>query len=215
VDPSSLRPKRDEPQHRAHGCELEQRVHSHLADAGYRLLRQYAVGEYVLDLVVEGANGRRAASQCDGDRAFDPDALAEEMERQIMLERLGWEFLRVRASEFYRAPERTLKKLERRLAELELRPLRQAATAAPSTAKHEPLDAKVRKRAEQIRARWKDVPTVPSVIGPDAASAATPEPDDGSAAKPGIEFPTGLRNNFPHRWKSSAATARSPATSLG
>ena len=35
-------------------------------------------------------------------------------------------------------------------------------------------DAKVRKRAEQIRARWKDVPTVSSVLGPDR----TPAPDE-------------------------------------
>jgi hypothetical protein len=137
------------------------------------------VGEYVLDLVVEGANGRRAASQCDGDRAFDPEVLAEEMDRQITLERLGWDFLRVRGSEFYRAPELTLKKLERRLAELELRPLRPDETATPPSTGHEPLDAKVRKRAEQIRTRWKDVPTVSSVLGSEAASTATCETDDG------------------------------------
>ena len=104
------------------------------------------------------------------------------MERQITLERLGWEFLRVRGSEFYRAPERTLKKLERRLAELELRPLPQGATESESTAKGEPLDAKVRKRAEQIRARWKDVPTVSSVLGSDDTSEATSE-----AEAPGAE----------------------------
>ena len=33
----------------------------------------------------------------------------------------------------------------------------------------ETLDAKVRKRAEQIRARWKDVPSVSSVLGSDEA----------------------------------------------
>ncbi len=169
-DPAALRPKRDEEERRSHGSELEKRVHIHLADAGYRMLKRYAVGEYVLDLVVEGANGLRAAIQCDGDRPFDAGGLAEAMERQITLERLGWEFLRVRASEFYRAPERTLKKLERRLAELELRPLREDATQTKPGAKSEPLDAKVRKRAEQIRARWKDVPTVSSVLGGDPAS---------------------------------------------
>ena len=181
-DPSALRPERNHEERRGHASELEKRVHLHLADAGYRLLQQYAVGEYVLDLVVEDANGRRAAVQCDGDRTFDADALALAMERQITLERLGWEFLRVRGSEFYRAPERTLKKLERRLAELELRPLPQGATESESTAKGEPLDAKVRKRAEQIRARWKDVPTVSSVLGSDDTSEATSE-----AEAPGAE----------------------------
>ncbi len=172
-DPAALRPKRDEEERRSHVSELEKRLYLHLADAGYRMLQRYAVGEYVLDLVVEGADGLRAAIQCDGDRPFDAAELAEAMERQITLERLGWEFLRVRASEFYRAPERTLEKLERRLAELELRPLQPDATQAEPKAKSEPLDAKVRKRAEQIRARWKDVPTVSSVLGNEPAGEAT------------------------------------------
>lgn len=179
-DPAALRPKREEQERRSHNSELEERVHAHLADAGYRLLPRYAVGEYVLDLVVEGANGLRAAIQCDGDQAFDAGNLSEAMERQITLERLGWEFLRVRASEFYRAPERTLKKLERRLAELELSPFRDEAAQAASSGRSEPLDAKVRKRAEQIRARWKDVPTVSSVLGtaPVSEPSSDPEPDE-------------------------------------
>ncbi len=97
-DPAALRPKRDEEERRSHVSELEKRLYLHLADAGYRMLQRYAVGEYVLDLVVEGADGLRAAIQCDGDRPFDAAELAEAMERQITLERLGWEFLRVRAS---------------------------------------------------------------------------------------------------------------------
>jgi very-short-patch-repair endonuclease len=174
-DPSALRLKRDKPELRGHGSELEERVHGHLCDAGYRLYRQYAVGEFVLDLVVEGENGRRAAVQCDGDRPFDPLGMADAMERQITLERLGWEFLRVRASEFYRAPEKTLKKLERRLAGFELRPIPEGATQAPECTKGESLDAKVRKRAEQIRARWKDVPSVSSVLGTDADGEVKPD----------------------------------------
>jgi very-short-patch-repair endonuclease len=183
-NPAALRPKRSDDERVAHASELEKRVHVHLSEAGYRLLKRYPVGEYVLDLVVEGASGVRAAIQCDGDRPFDESALAEAMDRQITLERLGWEFLRVRASEFYRAPERTLKKLERRLAALELRPLPDSAADSTQTepaGRSEPLDAKVRKRAEQIRARWKDVPTVSSVLGTDASSSENQglEPDAG------------------------------------
>ena len=88
-NPAALRPKRDE-RRRRHGSELEKRVDDHLSAAGYRLLRSYEVGEYQLDLVVEGAGTRRAAIQCDGDRAAASDALGEAMERQLTLERLGW-----------------------------------------------------------------------------------------------------------------------------
>ena len=90
------------------------------------------------DLVVEGTNGRRSAIQCDGDRAFDPDGLVEGMEGQITLERRDWEFLRVRASEFYRSPDRTLKKLERRLAGLEIRPLPEGSAVAVRDTKPAP-----------------------------------------------------------------------------
>ena len=107
------------------------------------------------------------------------------------------EFLRVRASEFYCSPDPTLKKLERRLAGLEIRPLPEGSAIAAPDANRDPLDARVRKRAEQIRARWKDVPTVSSVFGNEAApddaepvdaeSVATslePKPDE-YAANPG------------------------------
>ncbi len=66
-----------------------------------------------------------------------------------------------------------LKKLTRRLKGLELRPLNKAAKAAKPNAKTETHDAKVRKRAEQIRARWKDIPTVSSVFGTDATIETT------------------------------------------
>jgi very-short-patch-repair endonuclease len=167
-NPAALRPKRDEARQR-HGSELEKRIYTHLADAGYPVLQRYAVGSYELDLVVGGAGRRRAAIQLDGDRPRSRQVLTEEMERQLTLQRLGWEFLRVRASEFYRAPERTLRRLERRLGELEIHPAPATGADAPDPLEIEALDAKVRKRAEQIRARWKDVPSVSSVLGSDEA----------------------------------------------
>ena len=89
------------------------------------------------------------------------EALTEEMDRQLTLERLGWEFIRVRGTEFFSDPARVQKKLTKRLAELEIRPRRPAAKGARS--KEEPLDVRVVKRADMIRSRWKDIPTVTSI----------------------------------------------------
>ena len=157
-NPAALRPKRDASRQR-HASELEERVYEHLQESGYRLLQRYEVGEHVLDLVLEGAGGRRIAVHCDGDRELSSEAIAESLTRQVTLERLGWRFVRVRASEFFRGPEKALRRLDKRLAALDLRPppeLQGAEVAGEPGG----LDPRVRKRAEQIRARWQDVPSV-------------------------------------------------------
>jgi len=42
--------------------------------------------------------------ECDGDNFQDQERLRENMERQAILERLGWKFVRVRGSLFFRDP---------------------------------------------------------------------------------------------------------------
>ena len=159
-NPEALRAKPIEEKKRFNS-ELEKRVFQGLKNAGHRLTHRYQVGEYTIDLVVEGEEGKRVAVQCDGDRTQTMEALTEEMDRQLTLERLGWEFIRVRGTEFFSDPARVQKKLTKRLAELEIRPRKPAAKGERS--KEEPLDVRVVKRAEMIRSRWKDIPTVTSI----------------------------------------------------
>ncbi|MEE9280281.1 MAG: AAA domain-containing protein [Myxococcota bacterium] len=159
-NPEALRPKPIEEKKRFNS-DLEKLVFRGLSGEGYRITSQYQVGEYTIDLVVDGERGDRVAIQCDGDRSRTTEELADDMGRQMTLERLGWEFVRVRGSEFFRTPEQVTKRLVRRLAELDIHPVG-AEKAGGKAAAAEALDAKVRKRAEQIRARWKDIPTVTS-----------------------------------------------------
>lgn len=58
------------------------------------------MGEYRIDLVVEGPNGNRLAIECDGDRFHGPDKWESDMRRQRILERAGWHFWRCFASTF-------------------------------------------------------------------------------------------------------------------
>jgi hypothetical protein len=44
------------------------------------------------------------------------------MERQAILERLGWKFIRIRGSEFFRDPEKTIGKVFVRLESLGIKP---------------------------------------------------------------------------------------------
>ena len=59
--------------------------------------------KYRIDLVVEGMQGRLAV-ECDGDRWHGPDQFEYDVARQRDLERVGWQFVRIRGSDFYRDP---------------------------------------------------------------------------------------------------------------
>ena len=85
-------------------CEsgFERDVMQKLLDRGYRVQPQVGPFGFRIDLVVEGANGRRLAIECDGDRFHGPEQWREDMRRQRVLERAGWQFWRCFASSFYR-----------------------------------------------------------------------------------------------------------------
>ncbi|WP_445147373.1 AAA domain-containing protein [Dyella sp. Tek66A03] len=124
---------------------FEREVLKRLTGAGYRVKSQWQVGYYRIDMVVEGA-GRRLAIECDGDRYHPMEKLADDMERQAILERLGWQFIRIRGSAFYRNPELAMRPIFDRLGELEIPPEANPdeSTASDMTLIHE-LDNLIRK----------------------------------------------------------------------
>ena len=85
---------------------FEQRVYLALRRRGYRVRPQYPAGRYRIDLVVEGG----AARQRD-------------------LERVGWRFVRVRGSRFFRDPEAALEPLWEELERLGIKPVVTATTS--------------------------------------------------------------------------------------
>ncbi|NDD13593.1 MAG: DUF559 domain-containing protein, partial [Betaproteobacteria bacterium] len=80
---------------------FEREVLKRLTSAGFKVRTQVQVGYFRIDIVVE-ENGKRLAVECDGDRFHPIEKLAEDMNRQAILERLGWRFARIRGSAFYR-----------------------------------------------------------------------------------------------------------------
>ena len=100
---------------------FEQRVYLALRRRGYRVRPQYPAGRYRIDLVVEGGAARLAV-ECDGD-AFHGEQDAEaDAARQRDLERVGWRFVRVRGSRFFRDPEAALEPLWEELEHLGIKP---------------------------------------------------------------------------------------------
>lgn len=100
---------------------FEKEVLKKLTTAGFRVTTQVEVGYFRIDMVVEGI-GKRLAIECDGDRYHPIEKLAEDMNRQAILERLGWKFARIRGSAFYRDPDKAMESVFRRLEELEILP---------------------------------------------------------------------------------------------
>ncbi len=101
---------------------FEKDVIKRLSGAGYGLRAQYSVGAYRIDLVVEGDDGRRVAFECDGDRFHGAAELDNDLERQAVLERLGWTFVRLRGTQFYRDPEGSMAWAASRLSALGIYP---------------------------------------------------------------------------------------------
>ena len=133
--------------------ELEKRVMQMLVQAGYRVKSRWPVGAHALDLVVEGA-GKRLAIECDGDRWYPEKRLAEDMARQAILERLGWRFVRIRGSEFFRDPERTLEPVLARLRLLEIPPEGTEASGAAAEEADAALQQRIISRAGELRQEW-------------------------------------------------------------
>lgn len=106
-------------------CEsdFEQEVLRGLLDLGYHVTPQVNVGGYSIDLVVEGAEGRRLAIELDGDQYHTPEQWAEDFARQRVLERVGWTFWRCWGSSFALDPDACMGDLVSRLTGMGIEPI--------------------------------------------------------------------------------------------
>jgi len=124
-----------------------------LVAAGYRVTPHWKIGTFRLDLVVEG-DGKRLAIECDGDRYQPLEQLPEDMDRQSVLERMGWIFTRVRCSEFFRNPARAMKPVFEKLEILEIPPSRSSAEPQPASPISLDVIERIVRRAEDLQKAW-------------------------------------------------------------
>ena len=134
--------------------EFERRVLRRLVGENYLVHPQWKVGKYRIDLVIEGQNSKLAV-ELDGDRYHPPEQLAEDMERQAMLERAGWKFVRIRGSKYFRDEESSLKPLYEKLAQLGIHPIAGLDHKNSITAQDESVQ-EIHARAAEILADWKN-----------------------------------------------------------
>lgn len=112
-------------------CEspFEREMYDELTQRGYWVTPQVRVGQYRIDMVLEGHNDARLAVECDGDKYHGADKWADDMQRQRVLERAGWVFWRCFASAFIRRRKDMLEDLLKTLAERGIEPI--GAEGAP------------------------------------------------------------------------------------
>ena len=138
---------------------LERDVMKRLVRAGYHVIPRWKVGSMSIDLVVEG-NGKRLAIECDGDRDLPLEKLRDDIERQSMLERLGWTFARVRGSIFFREPNHAMTPLFDKLQSLEISNMGQGLDSdrAGGSSSLGELTERVIRRADELRNQWSALP---------------------------------------------------------
>lgn len=102
--------------------EFEKRVLRDLHARGYRVKPQVQAGNYRIDLVVYGMNDCLAV-ECDGEKFHPLEKWDEDWQRQLILERAGWKFSRIRGSAYFRDPEGAILNLTRVLEEVGIFPL--------------------------------------------------------------------------------------------
>lgn len=147
---------------------FEEAVLKQLLARGYRVQTQYTVGYYRIDLVVIGAHSRLAV-ECDGDKYHSgSEKISEDLARQAILERLGWQFHRIRGSAFFSQPEQALQSLWQRLAELGIEP--ESSGRASATLTQDLLHQDIIRLATNLR-------TQTETDSADPADAAMPAPE--------------------------------------
>lgn len=90
---------------------FEEEVAKGLVSKGFHIVQQWEVGAYRIDMVAVYKN-HKIAIECDGERYHSgEDKILEDMQRQTILERLGWKFIRIRGSEYFTDPGNTLNRV--------------------------------------------------------------------------------------------------------
>ncbi|MFG1503693.1 AAA domain-containing protein [Halobacteriovorax sp. ZH5_bin.2] len=101
---------------------FEESIHKDLLREDYLFEPQFPVGAYRIDIVLFTEDGKRIALECDGEKFHSTEEqVRNDLERQAVLERLGFTFVRIRGSDYYRRREETVDWLYNRLNELNVK----------------------------------------------------------------------------------------------
>lgn len=107
--------------------EFEKSVFDAITVKGYKVIPQYQVNGYRIDLVVVGEKTRLAV-ECDGDYWHtSPEDTERDFQREKILQRAGWRFWRILGSKYYHNQEKALESLWATLEEMGIYPFVETA----------------------------------------------------------------------------------------
>lgn len=103
---------------------FEESVANYLNSKGYKIKQQWPAGGYRIDMVAIDENtNKKIAIECDGEQWHSgEEKIKEDMARQTILERVGWTFIRIRGSEYYKDPEATMEHVTKMLDSYDVHP---------------------------------------------------------------------------------------------
>ena len=90
---------------------FEKNVAEYLVSKGYNIRQQWEVGAYRVDMIAIFQD-KKIIIECDGEKWHSTEEqIRQDMERQNVLERCGWEFVRIRGSRYFKNPETVMKEV--------------------------------------------------------------------------------------------------------
>lgn len=96
--------------------QFQREIYKKIKEMGYKITPEMKIGIYNIDFIIEGINNK-AALICQGDGENNDD-IENVLMQQINLERIGWNFIRIKASQYYLNKEETLNKINEKINEL-------------------------------------------------------------------------------------------------
>ncbi|MPN26766.1 hypothetical protein SDC9_174191 [bioreactor metagenome] len=90
---------------------FEKDISKDLSKEELQVIPQFKIGKYTVDFVINGSE--KIAIKCIGNNSHRPYSCDEELVSQHILERAGWRFLKIRASEFYLDAKLVIEKIHK------------------------------------------------------------------------------------------------------
>lgn len=134
---------------------FEEEVAKYLLARNYNIEQQWEVGAYKIDMVASFGK-KRIAIECDGERWHSSEEqIKNDIERQEILERCGWEFIRIRGSKYFKNPEKTMENVVNKLNEKGIFPEIETNNTNDETEANETLN-RIKSKAQEFLKEWQE-----------------------------------------------------------
>lgn len=152
-NPNSFINKQEEIERKS-DSPFEIAVANYLVKNGYKIVQQWKVGSYRIDMVAIYKN-IKIAIECDGEAYHSgEDKIRQDMERQAILERVGWRFIRIRGSEYFKDPISAMKNVCDKLEQYGV--FKTDSNNYQSTVSENDLQKRIKNYASNILENWQE-----------------------------------------------------------